>query len=152
MEAKEFRLGNLFYRVTRRNPVHFVNEDLAFKVIAISEFEIDYIDYDKSAAFTLGYNKVSILDVSPILLTEKWLYAFGFMKREFQDDFYIGKINKFAERDLKLFKNKSGKFCYENHLRKIEYVHDLQNLFFAINRKELVLNQAIMTLMKKESD
>lgn len=83
----------------------------------------------------------------PIPLTEKWLINFGFSDKDYKVG-YIGidiKLSNGMTGDFTLTKPKlmgewQNNYVFE--LRKhrfieIPYVHELQNLFFVINNKEL---------------
>jgi len=67
---------------------------------------------------------------SPIPLTEGWLTKLGFVKR-YSDLYECGKFilnNEFIMLDIDL-------------TVKLEYVHQLQNLYFALTEEELVLTK-----------
>jgi hypothetical protein len=70
----------------------------------------------------------------PIPLTEEWLLKFGFEKR---NNYY------FIDTDYRVayikdhFAISVGDDEYGIVLRKIEYVHELQNIYFALIEKEL---------------
>ena len=77
--------------------------------------------------------------VSPIKLTEEWLVKFGFEKREQKTilDYPI-----WVKDDSEYFFQADEGFYHnlvhsDNH--QIEYVHQLQNLYFALTRTELQL-------------
>lgn len=85
----------------------------------------------------------SIEDLSwyePILLTEKWLIDFGFEKEEDTNEFTI------SGSTLTILKLRLGvdlRERYEMLSRyfnpDLDYVHQLQNLYFALTGKELEL-------------
>jgi hypothetical protein len=74
---------------------------------------------------------------NPMPLTEEWLIKVGFIKLDSEGYFYIHEYNmgfKVSE-DLKMV-------AWNNlHLDgvKIEYLHQLQNLFYAITNEELTI-------------
>jgi hypothetical protein len=76
----------------------------------------------------------------PIPLTEEWLLKFGF---EFHtnancQNFYYAKdafICIRADEDFEWFRYYNGDFYHE-----LKYVHQLQNLYFALTGEELTLN------------
>ena len=69
----------------------------------------------------------------PILLTEEWLLKFGF-KKVAENDFILGKYSLYY-------------LLYYDGYRVSEitpkYVHQLQNLYFALTGKELVVSDAV---------
>lgn len=71
-------------------------------------------------------------DVSPIPLTEEWLIKFGFEWHEY------GRCYNFE--GFSIIKSKQG-FVMLNTGNDIglEYVHSLQNLYFALTGKELTI-------------
>jgi hypothetical protein len=86
------------------------------------------------------------ISFEPIPLTEEWLIKFGFDKRESSvcDAFYIGinPITKDWLFDIVWLKNMmdysyEGFPFYRNGHHKIQYVHQLQNLYFALTGEEL---------------
>jgi hypothetical protein len=73
----------------------------------------------------------------PIPLTEEWLIRFG--ARPFQNGFII---DKYPHMEYFLWSNAYNMFVWqrcEARLRGIEYVHQLQNLYFAVTSTELTL-------------
>jgi hypothetical protein len=71
-------------------------------------------------------NKTSITMVKPILLTEEWLIKFGFSV--FKDMYFI--------KGMQIWKCNDMFLCDKNGIY-IKYVHQLQNLYFALREKEL---------------
>jgi len=69
----------------------------------------------------------------PIPLTEQWLKDFGFEKKFIDNDegrYYDYELNEFHIHGLS-----NNHFIFL--MRKINYVHQLQNLYFALTEKEL---------------
>jgi hypothetical protein len=111
MEAKELRIGNYVY----------AKEIETVKAIGIE----DYIWFDKE-------RNLSVELCQPIPLTEEWLLKFGFMKIDgsffkLSFLFYGLKI-----KDAIGFQFRKGEF-----LIQLKYVHQLQNLYFALVGEEL---------------
>lgn len=68
----------------------------------------------------------------PIPITEEWLLKFGFVKG--------GTIKGFALNGFLLFFNENMELFFryrKNIKRPIKYIHQLQNLYFAITGYEL---------------
>jgi len=77
-----------------------------------------------------------IKEFEPIPLTEEWLLKFGFEERMF---------GWWSSVLFLRTANRNGYFydwqkTNENAGTNIEYVHQLQNLYFALTGKELILN------------
>ena len=79
----------------------------------------------------------------PIPLTKEWLLKFGFESREESTNFnYFGFGENPVTHDwmlcLKHFKDEN-RFFFLNGFHTIKYVHQLQNLYFALTNEELTL-------------
>ena len=135
MEAKNFRIGNLvYYNKYTRN-----GEDRNFFVRDL------YFENDK-IGLTTGkiQTTVDMENIKPIKLTERLINRLGF-KQVYESDF--SKTFE-CEQDFSFeFKwNKTfGLFLkYKGEtLKNIIYVHQLQNVFFAITNTELELKQEL---------
>lgn len=75
---------------------------------------------------------------SPIPLTEEWLIKFGFEK--------VKNVNEntypdFRKRSVELLKNVNGFYVLHRNegFTDIHYVHQLQNLYFALTGEELTI-------------
>lgn len=116
MEAKELRIGNLV-----------LHKEIVYTVLEIS---------DEWLQLTNDQLNTRISDVKPIPLTEEWLLNLGFKKNgEWYkiDNFYIDSTNYNCGIE-------NPKNIY-NRLKCVGYVHQLQNLYFALKGEELTLKQ-----------
>jgi hypothetical protein len=118
MKAAELRIGNLvLYKET--------------EVIPIKCHDIDWLERHAERP-----------DMSPIPLTEEWLLRFGF---EPEDD---GNKRPRFIKDGVFALNKNGDVWYwkyygangDKDYAEIKYVHQLQNLYFALTGIELELS------------
>ncbi|MFB5624639.1 MAG: hypothetical protein ACE5RP_06995 [Nitrosopumilus sp.] len=115
-------------------------------MIKANELRIGNLVYSENSIYTIGggdllnlhkyYNSYS-KSYNPILLTEEWLFRLG------------ADVNK----QIELNDNKHGSIDFSNFddpylvnsefenfpLNKIQYVHQLQNLYFALTGQELEL-------------
>jgi hypothetical protein len=115
MNAEELRLGNYVYSKS-------CNCNFPKGVIQV-DFE--------------AFRKIHLFDglsgLEPIELTEEWLLKFGFEKVA-ENDFILGKYSLYY-------------LLYYDGYRVSEitpkYVHKLQNLYFALTGKELVVSDAV---------
>ena len=126
MKSNEFRLGNL---------VNFLE-----RVIVVSQPDIENM-----VRMEFAEGVISEL-YQPILLTEEWLLKLGF-ERTYNSQFRL-KYNlpcDFIGFDISKTEEKSMEgFRYFGHYIKIKYVHQLQNLYFALTGQELTFkNQFI---------
>ena len=103
-------------------------------------FEVDAIS--KSHTYLLkGKNIVKTTPecLNPIPLTEKILLKFGFEKQHNEDDFDYWFKKGFCD-DI-LWEHSEG-FCHSlNYGGDIKYVHQLQNLYFALTGEELTFKK-----------
>jgi hypothetical protein len=121
MKAQELRIGNL------------VNYDTAEGDVLPNV--IDWQDLKWLSEDEQGFNLVH----NPIPLTEEWLLRFGFK--------HLGN-GKFSGGFKNMFKISSHQFGIDFYYGGIDpyyikphYVHNLQNLFFALTNKELTLTK-----------
>jgi hypothetical protein len=79
-------------------------------------------------------------DYTPIPLTNEWLEMLGFEYNKYYQNFRIKAGDYFNS-----IKYIDGEWCYNNDqsdagcyfVTTVQYVHELQNLYFAINKEEL---------------
>ena len=116
--ANEVRIGNLLYGTHGK----------------VSEVNIDAIKY------LITYGGTNQCQVKPIPLTEEWLKRFGFEKVK-------NKIGVYEKGRLRIWLGSRGAFLVYlieedtttgHHIPSAnEYVHQLQNLYFALTQTEL---------------
>ncbi len=118
MKANELRIGNFIF---------YANGDIC----KVSYHQIRYL--------IITTEKVNY---SPIPLTEEWLLKFGFEKSNVVDKYYTIN-NQFAisTADDK-FRFIKGNFVCQLVLSELQYVHQLQNLYFALTNEELTIKQS----------
>jgi phosphotransferase system IIA component len=117
--ANELRTGNIVY-LTKSN----------FKTV--KGYQLDAFDIYK-----LSENDCS--DVKPIIITREWLLKLRFKRKE-RKSFSTGKEVLFYTYKLKgfTFNTVQEQWYYKGvFLDDIKYVHQLQNLYFALTQKEL---------------
>jgi hypothetical protein len=77
----------------------------------------------------------------PILLTEEWLLKFGFEKDE-KNEYWFWKncvsVSVLGYIELLSFNRQSFKTNIQ-----LKYIHQLQNLYFTLTGKELVVSDAV---------
>ena len=133
MKASELRIGNLVY-------VSDNETNIIFK-------QITPINIHNLMHLT-GWDKSPIdIEFEPIPLTEEWLYKFGFTNIDKGDNDYITYADSNHDYYLQIdVRRKNGKYLILDNsfddlrafsMVDIMYVHQLQNLYFALTGKEL---------------
>jgi len=74
--------------------------------------------------------------IEPIPLDEQWLVKFGASKRP--NGYFIGKL-KFTYEHNEL--SKFVRFHYSGKIAYLQYVHQLQNLYYALTGQELTIKE-----------
>lgn len=120
MKARELRIGNL---------VNYQTVEGDILVARIDWQDLKWISKDEK-----GFN----IAHSAIPLTEEWLLKFGFEEYEFEDEIFGYVLNDFGYVNEFLFMIRIL-IDFEGTLiqKPIKYVHQLQNLYFALTVEEL---------------
>lgn len=134
MDAKELRLNNIV--LDKNNNIR--------RICGINELGIDMLclKCEKSSFNELTKN------IYPILLTEEWLLKLGFQKFKHKWSLSDGGLNEHWELDgndrhFLLYFLSNGVFAFNEPILYREcfshnkYVHQLQNLYYALTNKEL---------------
>ena len=129
MNATDLRIGNYhFYRI-----VDDLDERKEYDEIC----QIDYGDLRILTEFK------DSPEYKPIPLTKEWLLKFGFVKegryytRGVHQRLFSGLMNLKFDRLLQMWVFSVGRY---SDITRIEYVHQLQNLYFALTGEELTIN------------
>lgn len=146
MKAKELRIGNFI--TYHPDAVDEGTELIPLQIISISS-EYDNVKLDEPFDNVYGFD-----EILPIQLTEQWLKDFGFAisydtgnnkiyghKKEL--DYYSDYGTQYViietlEREKKVIKY--FEFGYYEKQIDCEFVHQLQNLYFALTGEDLTLN------------
>ena len=121
MKAKELRIGNWVQFRHTETPVRVTLDD-----------------------FVREYNEEHLEEYEPIPLTEEWLKRFGFeqMKLYTGDNCFVKE--KFCVLCDGQLKNCDLRLTFDSDQTiriKLDYVHQLQNLYFALTGEELTKNK-----------
>lgn len=89
------------------------------------------------------WTELNYSEIEPIRLSEEWLKRMGFILKENRGYFAIYGTVRFHGDYLELTVDSDGCWYYNfdsSNVSKIVYVHQLQNLFFALTGSELTIN------------
>ena len=134
MIAHELRLGNYI------NALDDYDQAIASQVIALSDGAAYIDEYGNRVLFyTLnGEYAPEQCSIEGINITEEWIKKLGF-----EEDSIIEK--RFNNGDYQVYFFKDDDYIYFRQvgstIAKIKYIHQLQNLYFALTGNELTLNQ-----------
>ena len=129
MNVNELRIGNLL--------------DYNGKIVKVNTLAIDFHGNQTILASKENFlwNVSEIDGIKPIPITEEWLLKFGF--RHVKNNWYNihAKGNTF---NVYLFEDSSYRVeIVSQSLGIFKHVHTLQNLYFALSEKELVVSDAV---------
>ena len=124
-----------------------IQENYFYKLDNLKEVKVIWKKYDKANILEIGIEyPTAIVDLdrfSGIPITKEWLLKFGF---------FIVKTNGLIESTLPNFrftlnqvKDYNGFFFCENEnvLMNIDYVHEIQDLFSAFLKRDLVFSDSV---------
>jgi hypothetical protein len=132
MNAKELRLGNFV----------FDNENIPMQIAKLETEK--YTDWNSGNTVNAilekdgQYYESDIMNYIP--LTEQWLIDFGF-KEEIKLGNVISSYNVFKLEDFTYNSNHGWWYMNISLKNQPKYVHQLQNLYFALCGEELTLNK-----------
>lgn len=150
MTVQELRIGNYV-------------EESVLGVVTVSTIEPELIwveskNMKSSHVIESSYYHVDINSITPIPLTREWLLKFGFNSNSPCKDFEDCGMPYYAKHGVLLFYNgnrlkhelcdymigygsmRSGKY-HIAMIKWIKYIHQLQNLYFALTGEELTVKE-----------
>jgi hypothetical protein len=151
MKASELRIGNW----VKINDDHFEDgKEIVYDLYKTNEFQImgfndgSFIEGCKVICFyeipsEIGgwvHSGCSDLDIDPIPLTEEWLLKFGFGRHHTDyanDIIYIKNVPDNTEFEWGVYPNELGSGIQIQNRNLLKYVHQLQNLYFALTGEEI---------------
>ena len=133
MKASELRIGNLIF--------DYAGRQITIKKIDFpSEILIYFIGCEEN------HSEYNLNDIKPIRLTEEWLMKFGFKKKKYPNPRVWSYMYDFGFLSLRYhyfgLKNNRNYLISATECRwdnDIKYVHQLQNLYFALTGEELTI-------------
>lgn len=129
MGVKEYRVGNLVNEF-----IGIGDNGVEYRLVEICGIEPSFDYVWLNYANGSGVYKRHIDNVEPIPITGEWLLRFGFDKSE-----YVGYFTPCAKYMID-WDDINSFILYKDYGTKdvkIQYVHQLQNLYYALTGKEL---------------
>ena len=125
MKAEELRIGNY---------IDIYNHEYKIGLIAAKTVGLTFINKQ--------ILECSILDINPIPITEEWLLKFGFYYQASDKNYVV----KSKQENYNSIKKIDSAWCYNNDdsdaacyfVAELKYIHQLQNLYYALNEEELI--------------
>lgn len=145
MKITELRIGNYFDVIDRTNTIHFPL-NVCFKVYSIEPFKISGCEHKMNFCNVKKMHEFDIKDLSPIVLSEGWLLKFGFekingvFKKKLRNDLFIRC--SFHKNILGIVLDDIFEAVDKREtviLNPVEFVHQLQNLYYALTGEELTI-------------
>lgn len=137
MKASDLRIGNYVYYEHTTHIVSGVHGNKVYSWwVKDGEPVIEYESKDVSGTQVENPYMDVVSQYEPIPLTEGLLKEFGFdMKDKNRLDWVKGAFN------LERSNEDDSKFCFEvySHYIPLDYIHQFQNLYFALTGEELTL-------------
>lgn len=106
-----------------------VGKDFSIPRLGIFSVKIDENSFHAITSYGISLVETGLVDFNPIPITENWLKKLGFEKR--------GADGKYRNKEDIAFEFKDNILSYD--VAKCKYVHELQNLYFALYHNELEL-------------
>ena len=126
MKASDLRIGNW----VRPSKEHWTYRE------SVNDFQ-----WDESDWYGLGECTMSLEAINPIPLTEEWLLKLVFINFKNESELYqCGFLS--IDKDKDEFYYQAIKNHYQERAIRIDYVHQLQNLYFALTNEELTINES----------
>jgi hypothetical protein len=127
LKAQELRIGNL---VEYRMEDDLDSRKEWWAVTAIDSEDINWLEKEEPET----------IDYRPIPLTEEWLLKFGFE----EDETYVSEENPFLDYINGNVRISMPYFSFEycdGGIKELKYVHQIQNLYFALTGTELEIKK-----------
>jgi hypothetical protein len=119
IKANELRIGNL------------VKYDNCVKVIDVINDSKNIVEFED------GDTVYAVFHCQPIPLTEEWLLKFGFVDKNYTLELKAKRKTIVFNWFSKVVSTGKRSGYYSRKYRHIKYVHQLQNLYFALTGEEL---------------
>lgn len=142
IELKELRIGNLLEYKGELVQITSLSCDIDDEY----EDQICFVKYRESTNEIGGWNRSLVNDLKRITLTADWLVRFGFETSGNQ--VWVNRIDEYSlliihlDGRYELFDTIDGQSVVSRD-NKIQFVHKLQNLYFALTGEELTIKETV---------
>jgi hypothetical protein len=126
IRAQELRIGNWVEYDNRYFQIDSIAD--VFPTLNTPEFGIGVVDYN---------------NIKPIPLTEEWLLKFGFklLNKKYRKTGFLHCNKIWFPLTVRFYCHGIWVEYFGQQIGEIKYVHQLQNIYFAIEKEELKLQQ-----------
>jgi len=130
MKADELRIGNIVCPINECSEIRIPTTSLPLQVTEVGIFKVKTVFLGEKYACCEHFER-DIFNVSPIYLTKEWLLRFGFKASNSGEVYMLNGFHVFT------CDNNEWKSFFR--LSPYKYVHQLQNLYFALTGEELTI-------------
>lgn len=122
-KASDLRVGNLINVLNPNTGIWNIEATKGKTIMILQQEEGHYL---------------LINNLKPIPLTEEWLLKLGLKKTEYKSQIIYDSGLQNSTYII-IDENNSSYFMWGAYLTSIKYVHELQNLYFALTQRELTV-------------
>jgi len=123
MKANDLRIGN------------YIKD-----IFDVKKHEVRQLDLEDFSAMLNYKNSNHRNTYNPVELNDEWIKSFNFENSKTQDKFFTKDNNIGISTADDKFRFIQGNFVCQLVLRDIEFVHELQNLYYALTGVELLVS------------
>jgi hypothetical protein len=137
MKVQDLRIGNyIIYEATTHIVSAIGRSGVYSWWVKDGEPVIEYYVKDAGGVQVVNPYFDQISNYEPIPITEEWLLKFGFEK-SFDTNFTL----EFLHHELEINISGYGTWLNTQDIVSVKYVHQLQNLYFALTGEELTIKE-----------
>lgn len=150
MRANELRIGNYVCKIDRSKEIHLPVTAYPLFVQSISLFYVSACWVTSTPIFESTVYQFSTNDLSPIPITEEWLYRLWFASNPLPEKYSsLGRTNCMTCSNMVSVTPEDGRWYpirgYDgiSYGIGLNYVHQIQNLYFALTGEELTIKETV---------
>lgn len=149
IKPTELRRYNFISPTTLRKGIK-IPSDIIGKIVSLEHFYLEWIRVEEIPACVVRWNRCEYHEIEPISLTKEWLLRFGFIQK---GSHYFVMPNDCHLLEIQEVKSNLGVTYHLVTKRKVEprtaignairFLHQLQNLYFALTGEELTIKETV---------